>query len=172
MNRQSGQFQTYSDQPRNRTPTPEELRQLDNRGFESKQEMADYVGDSRYKTDSCYRGIIEDILKKTDPAILNLVREAPVDHTGEFLERKDAVQQQFDDPRYKTSALYRKSVAEQVQKFSPGQTADPKGGGRVEIAASGDAIAKLTPFSVLTIRSAATITGPNAPEKIEVRGNV
>lgn len=136
--------------------------------FKDKAHMIRMMANKEYKVNPAYRAMIERAVHNSDPAALGLEQAAPQEDNTETMEaRIDATQQAFGDPRYKTSALYRREVADMVAAL-PSAPLPPGKTHRIQIIGDAGAMTKLEGFSSLRIQAPAQPSGPNAPQ-LEVK---
>lgn len=133
-------------------------------GFTSREEMLEATRDPRYKTDPYYRKLIERCAQNTDPKLLGLGGENEPEEDGELrAARLGAIQERFQDPKYKTSAAFRLQTRELLAQHSPSSGLGVKGTHRVEVSGRADRTADHSVFQALRIEQVPEITGSDAP---------
>lgn len=136
--------------------------------FKDKAQMVRMMGNNEYRTNPAYRAMIERAIQNSDPVALGLEQPAPQeDSTATMEARIDAARQAFGDPRYKSSALYRRQVADMIAEL-PSAPLPPGKTHRIQITGDGGELTKIEGFSSLCIQSPGQPSGPNKPQ-LEVK---
>lgn len=80
-------------------------------GFRSQDALAAAVSDERYRNDPAYRSAVQQLVSKTTEGVLTGPKPEPNNHAVEECEMTtDYITSMMADPRYHTSALYRREV--------------------------------------------------------------
>jgi hypothetical protein len=151
-----------ADDRRNDEPTAEEIRETP--PIQSTAELREVMKSEHYKTSSLARKLVVESLRKSAPnvgAIQSQVQGQPVDVGNELEAKMDATKQLFRDPRYKTSALYRKQVAELIQQQNePVQPGDVQ---RVGFSRERGKFAQQEGISTIRVEFETQVSGPDKP---------
>ena len=152
-----------ADDRSNDEPTAEELREI--QPMESTAELREVMKSEHYKNSSLGRKLVVESLKKSAPnvgAVQPRMSER-VDVGNELEAKMDATKQLFRDPKYKSSALYRKQVADLIQQQStePVQPGDVM---RVGFSPERGRYAQQEGISTVRIEFETKMTGPEKPE--------
>jgi hypothetical protein len=152
-----------ADDRRNDEPTAEEIRETP--PIQSTAELREVMKSEHYKNSSLGRKLVVEALRKSAPnvgAIQSQVQGQPVDVGNELEAKMDATKQLFRDPRYKTSPLYRKQVADLIQQQGePVQQGDVQ---RVGFSRERGKFAHQEGISTIRVEFETQISGPEKPE--------
>jgi hypothetical protein len=89
-------------------------------GFRSQSAMAAAVGDERYKSDSEYRQAVGKLVAKTSEDVFRAPKDTVDPRAAENAEIVvDSITAMMADPRYKTSATYRREVERRLAASMP-----------------------------------------------------
>ncbi len=158
--------ETHRVQLTNAMPDEEYLNRIG--AFKDRAQMIRMMSDKEYRTNPAYRAMIERAIQNSDPVALGLEQPAPEEDNTETMEtRVDAARQAFGDPRYKTSALYRRQVADMIAEL-PSAPLPPGKTHRIQITGDTGEMTKITGFQSLCIQSPGQPSGPNKPQ-LEVK---
>jgi len=101
------------------------------RAMASKADLQSCISDPRWKTDSSFRAAAIEAAKQAESqgvhlgnaggtwGVLEKAMAADNANSDQILEQREAITNLFSDPRYKTSALFRRYVMEQVAQSDP-----------------------------------------------------
>ncbi|MDL1889154.1 hypothetical protein FBQ96_06160 [Nitrospirales bacterium NOB] len=83
--------------------------------FDSQEDMILHMNDPRYQNEQGYRDAVAKMIANSDAGLLGLTPPRIGDEGSDDVEIvNDWVKQTFGNPLYKTSAIYRRQVAEAV----------------------------------------------------------
>ena len=147
----NGKWKTDAEHPLGIPVEPEKYLSSQPR-FETQEEMVAAMRDPRYETDEGYRRKVAEMLNDSDGVALGVEqRPAQFDEGDKVDAIHDFIRQQFSNPLYKTSALYREQLKELIKN-------DPM--------VDELFVRPLHPLGgVARFQVEPTLTGPMAPEK-------
>lgn len=138
-------------------PNDENEYDSNNDKFNSQEEMLKCMQSERYKNDQGYRDIVAKLLANSEPHVLGVSPPHDAEHASVNDEIvNDYVRQTFGNPLYKTSAIYRRQVADTLAS----DAIDPLLKGRINYKGgnnNGGCIRVSLPFG--------DSTGPMPPER-------
>lgn len=88
-----------------------------NNHYESQEEMLEHMADPRYKQDEAYRAKVQEMIGNSDPKVLGVGSREESDYdinSEDVAIIREQTQQLFGNPLYKTSAIYRRGVHQQL----------------------------------------------------------
>lgn len=111
----NGKWKTDAEHPLGIPVEPEKYVSSKPR-FETQEEMVEAMKDPRYQYDEGYRRKVAEMLNDSDGVALGVEqRPAQFDEGDKVDAIHDFIRQQFSDPRYAKSALYREQLKELIK---------------------------------------------------------
>jgi hypothetical protein len=134
--------------------------------FHSQDQVVAAMSDERYKSDASFRRAVILLVHASNMDEINLGTKREDSGRGvEQLEiQQDYTRQLFSDPRYKTSAVYRREVEDFVRSNTPSEILSSNPTDPVSVSLSTDPSGpRVADLRTLQIAVAPKITGPNKP---------